>query len=64
MDKFGQEVWESHIVGLSQDLEFAFDYFYIVDDDIGGVKFDKQFIDYNPLLLIWISQIDKEDLHP
>ncbi len=39
MGKFGQEVREGHVVDLSQGLEFAFDYFYIIDDDIGDAKF-------------------------
>ncbi len=63
MDKFGQEVWEGHVVDLLQDLEFVFGYFCIVDDNIGDVKFDEQFVGYSPLPLVWVSQIGKEDLY-
>ncbi len=64
MGKFGQEVWEGHVVGLSQGLEFAFGYFRTIDDDIGGAKFGEQFVGCNPLPLVWVGQMGKEGLHP
>ncbi len=64
VDKFGQEVWEGYVVSLLQDLEFAFGYFYIINDDIGGVKFDEQFVSCNSLLLVWVGRMDEEDLYP
>ncbi len=62
-DKFDQEVQEDYVVGLSQDFEFVFDYFHIVDNDIGDAKFDEQFVGYNPLPLVWVGRMDEEDLH-
>ncbi len=62
--KFGQEIWEDHVIGLLQDLEFALGYFYAVDDDIGNAKFGEQFVSCNPLSLVWVDRMDKEGLHP
>ncbi len=63
MGKFGQEVRKGHVVGLSQGLEFVLGYFCVVDDDIGDVKFDKQFVGCNPLPLVWVGRMGEEGLH-
>ncbi len=52
MDKFDQEVRKGHVVSLLQDFEFVLSYFYIVDNDIEDVKFDKQFVGCDPLSLV------------
>ncbi len=44
-------------------LEFVFGYFCVVDDDIGGVKFGKQFVGCSPLPLIWVGWMGEEGFH-